>query len=295
MMQQVLARLAPRSLGLRLLAVAFLGIHTPLILLAGWLLLYGGLARREAITVLLVVLAATLLGTAATLLVMRRMLAPLRQAMAMLDASQSAPGLPPPRLPDTGQDEVSQLLRRINRSLQGADADLRDLEREAQTDALTGALNRRGCEQALANSVRRADGGSMPFVLFVVDLDNLKQLNDREGHAAGDAALVRLVEQARAWLGPRDWIGRWGGDEFLMGLHLEAVEACARVEDWRVHLEMPEGQAVRPLHLSAGAAVHLPGEERALLYRRADAAMYRAKFGGGRRLVLDTGAGAAPT
>jgi diguanylate cyclase (GGDEF)-like protein len=293
MMQAVLGRMFPKSLGMRLLAVAFVGIHTPLLLLAGWMFARGALPRDEAVAVLLVVLAATLLGTAATLTLMHRMLSPLRHALAMLEQAQGTSG-PLPQLPDAGDDELGRLLRGFNRSLQGADAGLRDLEREAQTDPLTSALNRRGCEQALVESVRRAQADRSPFVLFVVDLDNLKQLNDQLGHAAGDEALVRLSHQARELLGPRDWLGRWGGDEFLIGLHLDVDKACKRLETWRLQLETEDAQHLRPVYLSAGAAAHQRGEDSQSLYRRADAAMYRAKFGGGRRLRLDPTPSAPP-
>ncbi len=293
MMQAVLGRMFPRSLGLRLLAVAFFGIHTPLILLAVWMFVRGALPRDEAITVLLVVLTATLLGTAVTLTLMHRMLAPLRHALTVLEQAQDDSG-PLPRLPDAGDDELGRLLRSFNRSLQSVDADLRDLEREAQTDALTSTLNRRGCEQALIDSVKRAETDGSPFVLFVVDLDNLKQLNDQLGHAAGDEALLRLSHQAVEMLGPGDWLGRWGGDEFLIGLHMNADMACNRLETWRLQLEAGGAQDARPIYLSAGAAALFQGEDSQSLYQRADAAMYRAKFSGGRKLQLDPVPSASP-
>ncbi|NEL80535.1 MAG: GGDEF domain-containing protein, partial [Xanthomonas perforans] len=110
-----------------------------------------------------------------------------------------------------------RLLRGINRSLRGIDAGMRDLKKHALFDPLTEALNRRGCEQAMRDSVTAAQREGWPFVLFVLDMDNLKPINDRFGHLAGDRVLVRLVESAYGWLGAQDWIGRWGGDEFLIG------------------------------------------------------------------------------
>ena len=69
-------------------------------------------------------------------------------------------------------------------------------------DPLTLAFNRRGCEQALADAARLAQSRRQPLTLFVVDLDNLKPINDAHGHLAGDQVLVRLVDSARAWLQP---------------------------------------------------------------------------------------------
>lgn len=123
-------------------------------------------------------------------------------------------------------------------------------------------------------------------MLFVLDMDNLKPINDRFGHLAGDRVLVRLVESAYGWLGAQDWIGRWGGDEFLIGVHASEDDATLKLNQWLSMLEREDADEA-PLHVSAGSAVCERGLDATELYRRADAAMYRAKFSGGRRLVRD--------
>ena len=279
-----LSRLFPRSFSAKLLAVAFFGIHVPLLLLMAWLVGVADLDPTARWRIFAVVLAATLLGTALTLTVLYRLLAPLRDAADALDVYYAEQLLP--LLPEQGEDELGRLLRGINRSLRGIDAGLRDARRHALLDPLTESLNRRGCEQALASSVAASGKSGWPFVLFVIDMDNLKPINDRFGHAAGDAVLVRLVETAYGWLGAQDWIGRWGGDEFLIGVHAAEEEATLKLNQWLSMLESDaDGHA--PVHASAGSAAHRAGEDAASLYRRADAAMYRAKFSGGRRLVRD--------
>jgi len=283
-LHSVLSRLFPRSFSAKLLAVAFIGIHVPLLLLIVWLVGLAELDPRERWTIFAVVLCATLLGTAGTLAALYRMLAPLRVAADALDVYYAEQRLP--LLPEQGEDELGRLLRGINRSLRGIDAGLRDARRHALLDPLTESLNRRGCEQALGNSVIAAEREGWPFTLFVIDMDNLKPINDRYGHAAGDAVLVRLVETAYGWLGPQDWIGRWGGDEFLIGVHASEDEATLKLNQWLSSLERQEGEHA-PVYASAGSAAHRPDEEAGALYRRADAAMYRAKFSGGRRLVRD--------
>jgi len=283
-LQSVLSRLFPRSFSAKLLAVAFVGIHVPLLLLIVWLVGLAELDPHERWTVFAVVLCATLLGTTGTLAVLYRLLGPLRAAADALDVYYAEQRLP--LLPEHGEDELGRLLRGINRSLRGIDAGLRDARRHALLDPLTESLNRRGCEQALGNSVIAAGQEGWPFVLFVIDMDNLKPINDRHGHAAGDAVLVRLVETAYGWLGPQDWIGRWGGDEFLIGVHAPEDEATLKLNQWLSMLESQD-EAQAPVYVSAGSAAHRPGEDAGSLYRRADAAMYRAKFSGGRRLVRD--------
>ena len=95
--------------------------------------------------------------------------------------------------------------------------------------------------------------------------------------------LVALVEGARGWLGERDWIGRWGGDEFLVGVHDTLPVANARVEGWLEQLSASDRDV--QVRASVGCAPYRPGEDAMRLYREADAAMYRAKAAGGRKLV----------
>src|SRR5690606_32272095 len=107
-------------------------------------------------------------------------------------------------------------------------------------------------------------------------------INDEHGHAAGDRALIRVVESARQWLGPRDWVGRWGGDEFLLGIHDDLGPARQRVLDWMATLAEPRAIGF-PVHASAGGAC-FRGQSASTLYREADEAMYEAKYGGGNAL-----------
>ncbi len=279
-----LARVFPRSFSAKLMSVVFVGLHVPLLVLLLWMAFTGHYRRDTMWTVVGVVLAATLVGTAMAMMALYRLMAPLRQAADALEAYYDEQRLP--HLPDLGHDEIGRLLRSINRNLHGVDAGLRDLRRSVLLDPLTQALNRRGCEQALADSARQAQSRRQPLSLFVVDLDNLKPINDAHGHLVGDQVLVRLVESARQWLQPGDWIGRWGGDEFVLAVHAGHEVACERLRRWLQTMEGSVGEEI-PLKASAGGADYRPGEDLRELYQRADAAMYRAKYAGGARLCCD--------
>lgn len=279
---RVFARLFPRSYRARLLTVVFVCTSLPMQGLVLWLLLNNNSEPERQILGTIIGLTATLVGTLVSLVLLYRLLEPLRYAADAMDAYYHEQRLP--RLPEYGSDEMGRLMRGINRCLRGVDVGVRQLERHALEDPLTQALNRRGCEQTLQESVAAAAREQLPFVLLVVDLDNLKPINDEHGHSAGDRALIELVESARGWLGERDWIGRWGGDEFLVGIHDEMAPAKARVTAWLDRLAASNARDL-PVHASAGCATWLAGQDAVGLYRQADAAMYEAKFSGGRCLV----------
>jgi diguanylate cyclase (GGDEF)-like protein len=138
----------------------------------------------------------------------------------------------------------------------------------SRMDSLTGALNRRGFDERLQTELARGE----PLTLALLDLDDFKATNDREGHAAGDAVLVRLVELAREALRPQDAIGRLGGDEFAIVLPrtagADAAEPLARLHgalEGRIRASV--GHSSFPEH----------GTDAAGLYRHADARLYEVK------------------
>jgi len=122
----------------------------------------------------------------------------------------------------------NKLARYLSRAIARLSANNRNLRQQVNTDLLTGALSRRGIEQALLRetAVSRRKGTSVCCSL--VDVDNFKQINDRYGHAVGDLVLRRIVDTLRASVRLSDYIGRTGGDEFLILLpETEIHTACA--------------------------------------------------------------------
>ena len=110
-----------------------------------------------------------------------------------------------------------------------------ELARIADIDPLTEALNRRGFEELLGRELAEAVRGVRPLTLAVLDLDDFKAVNDREGHGAGDAVLRETVERISRVLRSMDAVGRLGGDEFAVLLprtgEAEALLAVARLRD----------------------------------------------------------------
>jgi diguanylate cyclase (GGDEF)-like protein len=154
---------------------------------------------------------------------------------------------------------------------------------EARVDALTGLLNRRGFEERLAVEVARAarDGASLAVVSF--DLDRFKLINDEQGHAAGDRALIALAGAIRDHARGGDVTARWGGEEFVVVLPGAGVDAARGFAE-RVREALPATGA--GVTVSAGvSAATAPLDPQALLHA-ADAALYEAKRAGRDRTVV---------
>jgi diguanylate cyclase (GGDEF)-like protein len=159
-----------------------------------------------------------------------------------------------------------------------------ELERLAREDPLTAAVNRR---EFLAELRRRLDDRRATVGLVVLDLDRFKSINDRFGHHAGDAALVAVVRALRGAVRDGDVVARLGGEEFAVAVDARDAGALAAAAERmrRAVAEHPPVGLDRPVTASFGVAVPAEGESVEALMARADAAMYRAKRGGGDAVV----------
>ncbi|PJF46268.1 MAG: GGDEF domain-containing protein, partial [Candidatus Thermofonsia Clade 3 bacterium] len=158
-----------------------------------------------------------------------------------------------------------------------------------RSDQLTGALNRRGMEEAFARELSRVARLGSPLSVALLDIDHFKRLNDHLGHQAGDRALVHLAQVVRSLLRPTDSLARYGGEEFLILLPNTAAEEAERVLQ-RVQRELTRQFFLHNnqrmlITFSAGVVELMPGEDRDSVIARADAAMYRAKASGRNRVV----------
>ncbi len=143
----------------------------------------------------------------------------------------------------------------------------------AHLDELTGAYRREMGRLALSNEIDRARRSDGRFVLAFVDVDNLKVVNDRDGHAAGDRALQTVAREIRTRLRSFDPIIRWGGDEFVCGLGgTDVAEAARRFDTIGAAIE-----ADAQVGISVGLAALIADETGDELTERADAAMLKVK------------------
>ena len=165
-----------------------------------------------------------------------------------------------------------------------------ELLRRLSTDTLTGLLNRRAFLERFEQELDRSRRYPQPLSVLLLDVDGLKGINDRGGHAAGDAALRAIGDAIRRGLRATDIGCRFGGDEFAV-MAPEADAAAARVLAERIRwlaegMSLPGGLGVT---VSLGVACAAPAEAwtPTEMLERADRALYEAKRTGRNRVVLD--------
>jgi diguanylate cyclase (GGDEF)-like protein len=166
----------------------------------------------------------------------------------------------------------------------------RALQNMAETDALTGVANRGYFQACLERSINRSNRTQSPFVLVMLDVDLFKEVNDRWGHAAGDAALQHICRCLVGRLRETDVIGRLGGEEFgILLANTDTDAAMALVEDLRECIAstcLNHEQISIALSATFGLAQWpVDGDSSSTLYRSADRRLYRGKARGRNQLV----------
>ena len=164
--------------------------------------------------------------------------------------------------------------------------DAREQERLATVDGLTGVLNRRAVMQSAAGFERRA-GYVGSLTVLMIDVDHFKSVNDRFGHAVGDAVLQEVGALLTRQIRNSDIVGRFGGEEFialLPGTNLDGGRKVA--EKMRQEIEATEISGTRVTISIGVASLGYRNDSIERLLRQADEALYAAKAGGRNRVVL---------
>jgi diguanylate cyclase (GGDEF)-like protein/PAS domain S-box-containing protein len=185
----------------------------------------------------------------------------------------------------TRQIDAERTLRETER------AHRRVLERQARQDSLTGLPNRRDLLELLERERRGVARGAGGAAVLFCDLDNFKAVNDAHGHALGDELLVAVARRLEAVRGPRETVGRFGGDEFvvLAGGISSVEDAAGSALRYAGVFESPFAIGGREFLVTVSIGVDFapPGAraDGTTLLRNADTAMYRAKSLGPNRVV----------
>lgn len=168
---------------------------------------------------------------------------------------------------------------------------IEELEEMALICPLTGAGNRRYSQMALDNAMEELKRYGWQFGLLFIDIDHFKNINDTYGHAVGDEVLQMVVQALRTTLRTFDFIGRWGGEEFMLllpnvtGEVLNSVAERCR-QGVQESLLTHEGREIR-VTVSIGAILPTPEESVVNALERADRLMYFSKASGRNRVTTD--------
>ncbi|GAP65069.1 diguanylate cyclase (GGDEF) domain-containing protein [Mizugakiibacter sediminis] len=276
------ARLAagnrPRSYAGKFFAVAFVTLQLPLLALLAWLL---ATQRIDGRGWLLPGVAMLLAGTLLAFRGFRQLAAPIDLAARAL--REFLHEGTPPELPQHYRDTAGRLLRDVRYVTAALARERSELEKLAQSDFLTGLMNRRAADRALHDIE-----GAWPRCVGMLDIDHFKSINDRYGHGVGDAVLAELGRLLRASLRESDWAARWGGEEFLLLIHAalpDAQSACERLRA-RVAEHRFAGELKLRISFSVGLAEVEPGNALDAAIARADEALLAAKRNGRDRVEL---------
>jgi diguanylate cyclase (GGDEF)-like protein len=183
---------------------------------------------------------------------------------------------------------LSERVRSDNEYIANSLGVLRQAERNAHTDALTGLGNRHWMRTMFEREVTRTSHTKRSLCLMMIDVDNFKAFNDRYGHISGDRVLVAVADALREYLRPTDLVARFGGDEFavlLPDLQInQARQTAERIRQQVAALSPPSLSTA--ITVSIGIANRSGSDDVATLVQRADAAMYDAKEAGRNRVAV---------
>lgn len=181
--------------------------------------------------------------------------------------------------------------RRIDGYRRVAFAAQLELQRQARTDSLTGIANRRAFMDWAAAEVARQDRNHQPLALLMLDIDQFKTVNDKQGHAAGDALIIQFTHRIASVLRRYDHFARLGGDEFVVALPncelAPAQQIAQRIRD--IVSREAYSVAKQQIRMTVSIGVtRLHGGESIIdgALKRADAALYAAKLGGRDRVEV---------
>jgi diguanylate cyclase (GGDEF)-like protein len=198
----------------------------------------------------------------------------------MADVAADKPGAAQSGSPGSAALLLAEVAR-LKRELEEARARIAELELRADVDPLLDILNRRGFERELKRSLAYVTRYATPAALIYIDLDGFKAINDRHGHAAGDALLKAVAGELTAHVRASDVVARLGGDEFgVLMWNAAERQAAMRARDLETRIEalrLAHGQAALSVGASAGVMPLAGDRDAAAVIDAADKAMYARK------------------
>ena len=165
----------------------------------------------------------------------------------------------------------------------------KQLQELADTDPLTGCLNRRAFDVGLAREFARSSRSKQVFSLLMLDIDHFKEVNDNYGHDVGDKVLIELVSEVNQHIRTADTLARWGGEEFILLLPETSGEQAVKLAE-RLRCAFAE-RTTHPVYTASIGVCEAGGSgltNRDQLFKEVDQALYQAKSTGRNKVVLAT-------
>jgi diguanylate cyclase (GGDEF)-like protein len=178
------------------------------------------------------------------------------------------------------QVQISRLRRQVTDQVFAVDKVevlTQEVYKLAILDSATGLVNRRYVEQRLSDELKRAGRTGRPLSIILIDLDRFKQVNDSEGHSAGDVVLKGFAEALSKATRGSDIVARYGGDEFLVVLPECRPEEVQYVLNRLQNISVEVNGRKIAVPYSSGTTNYIPGETVDELFKRADESLYQHK------------------
>ena len=268
--------------------IGFIGANVPLLVLVFYSLASGEETGFESVSkVLAITLLATAISATFTLYMLYSLFSPVSLASRTLRDYINYKTIP--ELPTQFTDEVGRLMADIQYTVKNSDEIIQSLEKSSMTDYLTGVYNRYSCEMRLREDIARAKRGGETMSLVMLDIDDFKLINDNCGHDNGDNCIRHTVDIIRNNIRQGDWLGRWGGDEFILMLFNSDEESSVKIME-RIGLALAESpiiaqQSAISLSLSIGICQYNGEDEPSTLFKKVDIALLQAKRRGKGQIV----------
>ena len=213
----------------------------------------------------------------------RRSLAPLTELQEPL--ARLARGETDVKVERAKDAEIAVISDALNATISAIAERDEALKKMAETDPLTGLVNRSFFTRALEEEIARVAAGGAESAVYFIDLDKFKQINDTYGHAAGDKLLIRVAELLKSQVSEKDVVSRLGGDEFTVlassVTHDEAIELAGHFNKALREARITVGEHTFSVNCSIGVAMIGPGKPSAdEILSNADTACFAAKSQG---------------
>jgi diguanylate cyclase (GGDEF)-like protein len=185
-----------------------------------------------------------------------------------------------PNLPTGFEDRAGRLMQGTQYTITQLNETITRLEKISANDELTGVYNRRSAERRLAEEVARADRDRETFHLMFLDINRFREINPTYGHSVGDACIAHVARMLESNIRRGDWVARWAGDEFVVGLHRNqavrpVVERIVRAIEVTPCV-LPSGEKLL-LAICCGVGEYGFGTGTPGILQETDRAMFRAK------------------